>query len=348
MPALLSTRRLGRTELYISEMVFGGGFVGGLLVNATDEEKKEAIARFLNAGGNWIDTAASYGQGLSEEAVGWILEGLRPTVGREVVRPYVSTKVAAASPSTEGSATIAEQIETGFRESAARLRLDSFDLYQLHSQISNTPGPNALTPAEILGPGGVAESFEMLKASGLIRHCGITATGDTDAVLEVINSGRFDTAQCYYNMLNPSCAWETGEAPEGWSDKDQDFSGIFAACAAQDMGVLIIRPLAAGVLATDERHERQSAPQYTDVKTQAMFHGFHSMPILRGCLWLIACCFSRAKCVTRPLKTGMLWPLEKPTLPSARSTFRQRGCLLSRGPGRRSAGRWVIHASPVC
>ena len=108
----------------------------------------------------------------------------------------------------------------------------------------------------------MADAFDDLKARGLIQHSGITATGDTDAVLAVIRSGRFDTAQCYYNMLNPSCAWDVGTAPDGWAGADQDFSGITAACAAADVGVLVIRPLASGVLATDEQHERMTAPQY--------------------------------------------------------------------------------------
>lgn len=261
--AMMRTRRLGRTELQISELVFGGGFVGGLLVLADDDTKREALRRYVDAGGNWIDTAAIYAQGRSEEAIGWLLQELAPAE-----RPYVSTKVGVVSPTVDGAGrNIKSQIAAGFAESTRRLQLESLTLFQLHSQIvssTNVVGDysSALTVEEILGPGGVADVFDDLKARGLIGFSGITATGDTDAVLAVIRSGRFDTAQVYYNMLNPSCGWDAGTAPRGWNDSDQDFSGITAACAAADVGVLVIRALASGVLATDEQHERMTAPQY--------------------------------------------------------------------------------------
>ena len=71
--------------------------------------------------------------------------------------------------------------------------------------------------------GGVADTFDRLKEQGLIRACGITAAGDTAACLDVINSGRFDTAQIYYNAINPSAAW--ARVPPGWRG-GQDFSGL--------------------------------------------------------------------------------------------------------------------------
>ena len=260
--AMICTRRLGRTELQVSELVFGGGFVGGLLVLADDETKREALRRFIGAGGNWVDTAAIYAQGRSEEAIGWLLQEMSPGE-----RPYVSTKVAVASPTIAGIGSIKSQIEAGFTDSSTRLQMKSLTLFQLHSQIvaSTTAVGDysaALTVDEIIGPGGVADVFDDLKARGLVQYSGITATGDTDAVLAVIQSGRFDTAQIYYNMLNPSCGWDAGTAPKGWEYSDQDFSGITAACEAADMGVLVIRALASGVLATDVQHERMTAPQY--------------------------------------------------------------------------------------
>ncbi len=63
-------REFGRTGLQVSELVFGGGAVGGLLVNADDDTKLDAIRRALAGGINWIDTAPLYGQGRSETALG--------------------------------------------------------------------------------------------------------------------------------------------------------------------------------------------------------------------------------------------------------------------------------------
>ena len=79
-------RPFGRTGLQVSELVFGGGWVGGILIHQDDATKRAAIERALEAGINWIDTAPSYGDGESERAIGWLLEGVAD-------QPYLSTKV---------------------------------------------------------------------------------------------------------------------------------------------------------------------------------------------------------------------------------------------------------------
>ena len=66
-------RKFGRTGLEVSEVVFGGGKVGGILIDADDGTRRKAIRRALDAGINWIDTAALYGEGRSERALGWLL-----------------------------------------------------------------------------------------------------------------------------------------------------------------------------------------------------------------------------------------------------------------------------------
>ena len=67
-------RPFGNTGLQVSELVFGGGAVGGLLINQDDETRVTAVKMAMEAGINWIDTAPSYGQGQSEQALGWILQ----------------------------------------------------------------------------------------------------------------------------------------------------------------------------------------------------------------------------------------------------------------------------------
>lgn len=59
-------RKFGTTGLEISEIIFGGGAVGGILINADDDTKRQAVRMALDGGINWIDTAASYGSGKSE------------------------------------------------------------------------------------------------------------------------------------------------------------------------------------------------------------------------------------------------------------------------------------------
>jgi aryl-alcohol dehydrogenase-like predicted oxidoreductase len=235
----MQTVKLGRTGLDISELAFGGGVTGGILIDADEATRYNALRRAVDAGINWIDTAPVYGNGASEETIGRHLESLVP-------RPHVSTKVRIEADDLND---IPGAIERSLEASLARLQSDKVALFQLHNHLGRAVGERiALTPAQVLGRDGVADTFDRLKAQGLILAGGMTAAGDTQACLDVIDSGRFDTAQVYYNAVNPSAAWR--RAPEGWTG-GQSFCGIVAACFEQDMGVLNIRVLAGGVLADD-------------------------------------------------------------------------------------------------
>ena len=79
-------RRLGRTGIEVSELVFGCGNVGGLLIRGAPDDMRAAVRRALDAGVNWFDTAAAYGNGVSEQSLGRMLNEIDDT-------PYVSTKL---------------------------------------------------------------------------------------------------------------------------------------------------------------------------------------------------------------------------------------------------------------
>jgi D-threo-aldose 1-dehydrogenase len=235
---------LGRTGLAISELVFGGGVTGGILIKADEAIRYNALRHAVAAGINWIDTAPVYGNGASEETIGRHLEALSP-------QPQVSTKMRLEAGDL---GDIAGAIERSLEQSLRRLRSNRVALLQLHNHLGSGVGERiALTPEQVLNRGGVADTFDRLKQQGLIEAGGMTAAGDTEACLEVINSGRFDTAQVYYNAINPSAAWR--RVPEGWRG-GQDLCGILAACFDQNMGVLNIRVWAGGVLASPEPPDR--------------------------------------------------------------------------------------------
>jgi L-galactose dehydrogenase/L-glyceraldehyde 3-phosphate reductase len=165
-------------------------------------------------------------------------------------QPHVSTKVLLAADDLKD---ISGAIERSLEQSLKRLRSDSVALLQLHNHLGHTVGDRpSLSPQQVLGPGGVADTFDRLKGQGLFQASGITAAGDSKACLEVISSGRFDAAQVYYNALNPSAAWR--RLPPGWRG-GQDFTGILTACFHQNMGVMNIRVWAGGVLASAARPE---------------------------------------------------------------------------------------------
>lgn len=64
---MLQRRSFGNTGLQVSELILGAGYVGGIVINASDETRRTLIRRLLGAGINWIDTAESYGQGLPKK-----------------------------------------------------------------------------------------------------------------------------------------------------------------------------------------------------------------------------------------------------------------------------------------
>jgi L-galactose dehydrogenase/L-glyceraldehyde 3-phosphate reductase len=236
-------RTFGRTGIQDSEIIFGAGAVGGIVIHKDDATKREAIRRALAGGINWIDTAAQYGNGRSEEALSWLI----PESG---ATPYLSTKF---SLDVENLKDIPAQIEERFRASLARLKRPSVDLLQLHNRIGAAAGGRVLTVEHILGKNGVADGLDRLREKGLIRYLGITGIGEAAAVCEVIRSKRFDSAQVYYNLLNPSAG---RSMPPAWTG--QNMGGIIAACRENDVAVMAIRIFAAGVIATDERTGRES------------------------------------------------------------------------------------------
>jgi D-threo-aldose 1-dehydrogenase len=235
-------RTFGRTGLEVSELVFGGGWVGGILIHQDAETRHAAIERALDAGINWIDTAPSYGDGESERALGWLLQDVSD-------RPYLSTKVRLDLSRLDD---ITGQVKQSVEESLSRLRCDSVELLQLHNPIGPQTVDQLIGVDQVLGQDGVADALDRMRELGLTRFIGITAIGDTAACRDVIASGRFDSAQVYYNILNPSAGQDM---PPAW--QGHDFRGLIAACKDNGMGVMNIRVLAAGVLATDQRHGRE-------------------------------------------------------------------------------------------
>ncbi len=230
-------RTLGRTGIKVSAISFGAGPVSGLMTGADANAQRETVSAAIDAGINWFDTAPGYGAGSSETNLGRVLSELKPS------QPiHIATKVRVPLDSTE---PISDIIRRSVDESLQRLRVPSVTLLQLHNGISAEQGDEAasITPTDILSRGGVAETFARLRDEGLIRHLGLTGTGQPAAMKEVIRSGRFDTVQTPYNALNPSAGATSSVEPN-----DTDYGNIVTDCAEQRMGVFAIRVFAAGAL----------------------------------------------------------------------------------------------------
>ncbi len=128
----METRRLGNSDLHITALGIGAWAIGGSGWNGSmgpqnEDDSVPAIHAALDHGLNWIDTAALYGLGHSEEVVARALEGRTP-------RPYVFTKCERVwdANGKVGASLKAGSVRRECEDSLRRLRTDVIDLYQIH------------------------------------------------------------------------------------------------------------------------------------------------------------------------------------------------------------------------
>ena len=214
----LTTALLGRTGMEITRVGFGAWAIGGGGWEfgwgpQDDEQSVAAIHRALDQGVNWIDTAAAYGFGRSEEIVGAALEGMTE-------RPYVFTKCSLL----EGPGrTVVHSLkrDSVLREAEAslkRLRIDAIDLYQIH-----WPNPE---PDIDEGWAALAE----LKEQGLVRHIGVS-NFDVEQLRRVQQIAPVETLQPPYSLVARNIEEETLPYVEG-----------------EGIGVIVYSPMGSGLL----------------------------------------------------------------------------------------------------
>jgi len=237
-------RKLGRTGLDVSLLGFGCGAVGGLMIKGEAADQERAVARAVELGINYFDTAQMYGNGQSERNLGRVLKALKPDV-------YVGTKV--RLPPTERG-QIGQAIAASLEASLQRLQRDTIDLFQFHNAIVGATRGADYGADTVLEE--VVPAFERLRDQGKFRFFGITANGETAALNRVIDACRFDTGQASYNLLNPSPG---APIPAGFPA--QDYGNLLGHAQAAGMGIINIRVLAGGALSgTEERHPLGSPP----------------------------------------------------------------------------------------
>jgi aryl-alcohol dehydrogenase-like predicted oxidoreductase len=234
----MERRRLGRTGLMVSVLGYGAGAVGGLFTKGRPEDQERAAQRAIEAGINYFDTAALYGNGESERNLGRVLKALKADV-------VVGTKVRL---SAEHRGEVAKAIAQGMDDSLSRMGRDHVDLFQLHNPLVAQDGGDRLAIDIALEQ--VAPALDKLRKAGKTRFVGFSGVGETPALHRAIESKLFDTIQVVYNALNPSAGWPMPKGAPG-----QDYGRLFDKAKAADMGTIIIRALAGGALAgTAERH----------------------------------------------------------------------------------------------
>ena len=224
--ATLKTTELGNTDLQITRMGFGAWAIGGGGWEfgwgpQEDEQSVAAIHRALEHGVNWIDTAAAYGFGRSEQVVGRALEGLSE-------RPYVFTKCSLLEgPGRRVMHSLKR--DSVLREAEAsleRLRIGAIDLYQIH-------WPN---PVEDIEEGWAA--LAELKEQGLVRHIGVS---------------NFDVGQM--RRIQPVAPIETLQPPYNLIERDVE-EDVLPFARSEGMGVIVYSPMGSGMLTGRMTRER--------------------------------------------------------------------------------------------
>ena len=241
----MDQRPFGRTGINVSALGFGGGNVGGLMIRGTHEDQVAAVKRALDAGITYFDTAASYGNGVSETNLGAVLTELNAWG-----QIALGTKVGLRREHLDDPAVAVKQSIT---ESLQRLGRDHVDLLQLHNSI------RAETDGEGRGLGGdnlaaAADAIQAVVKEGLAAHAGFTGLGETEPLKAAVASGRFETMQGYFNAINPSAGFA------GASGGAQDMGGVIDVATDAGLGVIAIRVMAGGAMTASQDRAPLASP----------------------------------------------------------------------------------------
>jgi L-galactose dehydrogenase/L-glyceraldehyde 3-phosphate reductase len=260
-------RVLGKTGLRVSALGFGCGNIGGLMIRGRPADREGAVARALELGINYFDTAAQYGNGQSEQHLGQVFKALKPEA-------YVGTKFRLTAPDM---GDVPGAITRALESSLQRLDMERVALFQLHNRVGATRSADAdmLSVTDVIEH--VMPALQTLKQQGKIQFYGMTGLGETPALHQVMDTGMLDTVQVCYNLLNPSAGCGI---PAGYPA--QDYGRLLEHAQAQQTGVIVIRVLAGGALSGSEtRHPVASStpapigsgPDYsTDVRHAQRFN----------------------------------------------------------------------------
>jgi aryl-alcohol dehydrogenase-like predicted oxidoreductase len=238
-------RRVPDTTLSLSEISFGCGGNAGLMVRGNHADQQRIVARALELGINYFDTAPDYGDGAAETNLGRALRALGE-------RPVINSKVEIRSGNL---ADIAGHVVASCDSSLKRLGIDHLDCLQIHN------GPVAAAPAlqggsyrqlalhDFLRTGGALDGLHRLKAAGKIRNAGfICRGGDADEVRALIKTGQFQLINVPYTLINPTAGLARPPAPTALPD----YGGVINDAARHGVGCAVFSPLAGGLL-TDNR-----------------------------------------------------------------------------------------------
>jgi aryl-alcohol dehydrogenase-like predicted oxidoreductase len=233
----MDKKQLGNSDLHLSPIGFGAWAIGGgdwafAWGPQDDNDSIAAIHKALDLGINWIDTAAVYGLGHSEEVVA---RALKTTSHK----PYVFTKCSMVWDDKKEITNTQKQIRRECEDSLRRLNVETIDLYQVH-----WPKPD-----EEIEEGW--STMAELQREGKIRYIGVSnfSPAQMERVLKI---APITSNQPPYSMLNRAVEAE-----------------ILPFCAKHNIGVINYAPMHSGLLTGAMTKERVAAFPENDFRKRA-------------------------------------------------------------------------------
>jgi aryl-alcohol dehydrogenase-like predicted oxidoreductase len=237
---MMETKQLGNTDMNITRIGFGAWAIGGGnwafgWGPQDDGDAIEAIRRAVEVGMNWIDTAAVYGLGHSEELAGKAIKGMSK-------KPFIFTKCGLVwdenrkTSQNLKAASIRKECEASLR----RLDVDVIDLYQVHWPVD----------------GDIEEAWEMmakLKSEGKVRFIGVSN----------YNIAQMQKCQAIapVSSLQP---------PYSLISRDYERE-ILPFCLEQNIGVIVYSPMGSGILTGAMTRERIANFPLDDFRRNSLY-----------------------------------------------------------------------------
>jgi len=283
---------LGNTGLEISRVGFGAWALGGSNYDwgwgaQDDEQSIAAIHHALDLGVNWIDTAAQYGFGHSEEVGG------RAVHSYSGERPCVFTK--GGQPEGPNRTTLQSLRRDSLRRevegSLSRLGVDAIDLYQIHWPIPDDEIEEGWT------------TLAELKDEGLVRHIGVS---------------NFDVAQL--RRAQAIAPVETLQPPYSLVDREVE-QEILPFAEREGIGVIVYSPMGSGMLTGTMTRERIASLPEDDWRKRSP--GFQEPELTRR-LELVSRLEAVAERLgASPGAVAVAWTLRNPAVDGAIVGFRR-------------------------
>jgi aryl-alcohol dehydrogenase-like predicted oxidoreductase len=203
----MEKRILGKTGLKVSRLGVGLAEIGHQLTFPDEAQAADVLNTALDAGINFLDTAACYG--ISEQLIG-------RTIAHRRQEYVLATKCGHVTGGYDGEEWTAQTVRDSIDRSLRRMQTDYLDLVQLHS-----------CGVEILERGKVIQVLQDAQAAGKTRFIGYS--GDNEAAEWAVESGIFDTLQTSFNLVDQRARIH-----------------LFPQAKTKGMGIIIKRPIANG------------------------------------------------------------------------------------------------------